>query len=96
MNQTHVMLIVMQLHIPLAQSLKDKRKQIKGLKERLQTRFNASVAEVGALDEWQSSVMGVTMISNNRRHLESQYSAIEQMIIEARGVELVDINREWL
>ncbi len=90
------MLIVMQLHIPLAQSLKDKRKHIKGLKERLQTRFNASVAEIDALDEWQTSVMGLTMISNDRRHLERQYSAIEQLLIEFRGVDLVDIKREWL
>lgn len=90
------MLIIMQLHIPLAQSLKDKRKHIKGLKERLQSRFNASVAEIDALDEWQKSVVGLTLISNDRRYLERQYSAIEQLLIEFRGVDLVDIKREWL
>jgi hypothetical protein len=96
MNQAHIMLIVMQLHIPLAQSLKDKRKHIKGLKERLQSRFNASVAEIDALDEWQKSVVGLTLISNDRRYLERQYSAIEQLLIEFRGVDLVDISRQWL
>lgn len=90
------MLIIMQLHIPLAQSLKDKRKHIKGLKERLQSRFNASVAEIDALDEWQKSVVGLTLISNDRRYLERQYSAIEQLLIEFRGVDLVDISRQWL
>jgi uncharacterized protein YlxP (DUF503 family) len=86
----------MTLHIPCAASLKDKRKQIKSLRERLQAKFNASVAEIDAHDEWQSAVIGITMISNDRRYLEAQYSAIEQLVMDYRDIELVNMRREWL
>ncbi|MCK4707584.1 MAG: DUF503 domain-containing protein, partial [Gammaproteobacteria bacterium] len=82
-----VCIISIELLIPMAHSLKEKRKHIKSLKERLQNRFNASVAEVAALDDWQRSVLGVAMISNDRRYLEKQYSSIENFILEIRDIE---------
>jgi uncharacterized protein YlxP (DUF503 family) len=96
MVSASICLIVMTLHIPCAASLKDKRKQIKSLRERLQAKFNASVAEIDAHDEWQSAVIGITMISNDRRYLEAQYSAIEQLVMDYRDIELVNMRREWL
>ena len=82
--------------IPMSHSLKDKRRSIKGLKERLKSRFNASVAEIGMLDDWQHSVLGMSMISNDKLYLEKQYRSIEKMVLEGRGVELININIEWL
>ncbi|MDH5483761.1 MAG: DUF503 domain-containing protein [Gammaproteobacteria bacterium] len=96
MASVNICLIVMTLHIPCAASLKDKRKQVKSLRERLQAKFNASVAEIDAHDEWQSAVLGITMISNDRRYLEAQFSAIEQLVMDYRDIELVNIRREWL
>ena len=80
----------------MAHSLKEKRKQIKSLKERLKNRFNASVAEVGALDDWQRAVLGLSMISNDKIFLEKQYRGIETLILEGREVELININIEWV
>jgi len=95
-EQLVVCVISIELLIPMAHSLKEKRKQIKSLKERLKNRFNASVAEVGSLDEWQRAVLGMSMISNDKRYLEKQYSAIEKMVLEGREVELINMNIEWL
>jgi uncharacterized protein YlxP (DUF503 family) len=36
------------------------------------------------------------MISNDRRYLEAQYSAIEQLVMDYRDIELVNMRREWL
>ena len=91
-----VCVISIELFIPMAHSLKEKRKQIKSLRERLKNRFNASVAEVGALDDWQRAVLGVSMISNDKVYLEKQYRAMETLILEGREVELIGINIEWL
>lgn len=96
MTPVHICLLVVTLHIPCAASLKEKRKQVKSLRERLQAKFNASVAEIDAHDEWQSAVLGLTMISNDRRYLETQCSAIEQLVMDYRDIELVSIRREWL
>ncbi len=92
----HVLLIKLSLQIPDAHSLKDKRRQIKSLKDRLSSRFNASVAEVDALDHWQQAVMGVCMISNDRSYLDKQYSLVETQVLEYTELELINMSREWL
>jgi uncharacterized protein len=92
----HVLLIKLSLQIPCAHSLKDKRSQIKSLKDRLSSRFNASVAEIDALDNWQQAVIGVCMISNDRSYLDKQYSQVEALVLEYTELELTNATREWL
>lgn len=92
----HILLIKINLHIPNAHSLKEKRREIKSLKDRLSSRFNASVAEVEALDKWQQAVLGVCIISNDKSYLDKQFSLIETMVREYAELELIDMQREWL
>lgn len=92
----HILLIKINLHIPLAHSLKEKRREIKSLKDRLSSRFNASVAEIDALDKWQQAVLGVCMISNDKSYLDKQFGLIETIVFEYTELELIDMKREWL
>ena len=92
----HILLITLSLQIPNAHSLKDKRRQIKSLKDRLSNRFNASVAEIDALDKWQQAVMGVCMISNDKSYLDRQFSLVETLVLDYAELELLNITREWL
>ena len=92
----HVLLIELTLRIPFAHSLKDKRSQVKSLKDRLRSKFNTSVAEIDAHDNWQLAVIGVCMISNDRPYLDKQYSLIESLVLEYTELELVSMTREWL
>jgi uncharacterized protein YlxP (DUF503 family) len=92
----HVLLIKLSLQIPYAHSLKDKRSQIKSLKDRLSSRFNASVAEIADLDERQRSVIGVCMISNDKSYLDKQYSLLETLVLEYTELRLIEMTREWL
>ena len=92
----HTLLITLRLQIPYAHSLKDKRRQIKSLKDRLSNRFNASVAEIDALDNWQQAVMGVCMISNDKTYLDKQYSLVEALVLEYTELQLIDVTKEWL
>ena len=92
----HVLLIKIMLQIPYANSLKDKRSQVKSLKDRLSNRFNASIAETGELDNWRQAEMGVCMIGNDRSYLDKQYSLVEAMVLEYTNLELTSMTREWL
>jgi len=92
----HVLLIKLSLQIPDAHSLKDKRRQIRSLKERLRSKFNVSVAEIDALDNWQKAVIGVCMISIDKSYLDKQYSLVETLVLEYTELELVNMTREWL
>ncbi len=92
----HVLLIKLSLQIPYARSLKDKRSQIKSLKDRVSSRFNASVAEIDEHDNWQQAVIGVCMISNDKSYLDKQYSLVEALVLEYTQLELINVTREWL
>ncbi len=70
-------------------SLKDKRRIVKALKDRLRGRFNISVAEVGALDSRQKALLGVSCVGNERRHVEGLLTHVVTFVKEARLAELV-------
>lgn len=92
----HVLLIKLRLQIPQAHSLKDKRRQIKSLKDRISSRFNASVAEVDELDNHQRAEMAVCIIGNDKSYLDKQYSLVEAMVLEYTELSLINVTREWL
>jgi len=92
----HILLISLHLQIPQAQSLKDKRRQIKSLKDRIRSRFNASVAEVDKLEQHRQSVLAVCMIGNDKPWLEKQLSQLQDRVLEYAELELISIHREWL
>jgi len=93
----HVLLVVVECHIPHAQSLKQKRAAVKSLIDRLRSRLNASVSETGFLDEWQRSVIAVSMVSNSRRYLQQQIDILEQMVMTSSGnITVVNIEQHWL
>jgi len=86
----------LELAIPEAMSLKDKRSAIKSLKDRLSNRHNVSVAEVDDLDEHRSAVVAVAMVSNDRRFTDRCLSKIVDEVRVSRGVNLVDYDIELL
>ena len=53
------------LYLPGAASLKDKRQVVRKVVDRLRSRFNVSVAEVGDNDIWQRAVIGIGAVSND-------------------------------
>jgi len=67
-------LLSVELHLPGCRSLKDKRMVLRSLKDRLK-KFNVSAAEVEYLDLWQRAGLGVTTVSNDRRHVEETLNA---------------------
>ena len=91
-----VSLLTIELVIPWAQSLKDRRGAVHGLKDRLRARFNAAVAEVGPQDKWQRAVIAVCMLGNDRRRLESDMARVRQVCEEVRDVQLAELRLEWL
>mgnify|MGYP001290349168 CR=1 FL=1 len=52
-------------------SLKGKRKVVKSMVDRVKSRFNVSIAEVGSNDKWQKIELGISTVGNDRRHVDS-------------------------
>lgn len=85
-----------ELTILEAQSLKDKRRVIKGLKERLRHRYNVSVAEIDYLDTHKRCLLGISMVSKDSRVVHSQLDKLVDTIRQTRGLTLIDYQREIL
>lgn len=77
-------------------SLKDKRRVVKSLKDRLSIRHNVSVAEIDDLDHRQAATIGVAMISNDAGFVESALSRILDEVRRDGRASLVDSEIEFL
>jgi uncharacterized protein len=75
-------------------SLKDKRKILRSMVDRVKNKFNASVAEVGSNDNWQKIELGVTTVGNDRRHIDSSLSNILEFIESMYLAEIVHVETE--
>lgn len=95
-NNAHIAYLVIELLIPHSGSLKSKRRVVKSLKDKIRARFNASVAEIDYLDQWQRALIGVAMIGSDRVHLEKGVNALETLSRELADVELLGFHLEWL
>ena len=91
-----ISLLTIELMIPWAQSLKDKRSAVRGLKDRLRSRFNASVAEVAYQDKWQRTVIAACILGSDKRKLESDMARIRQLCEEAQDMHITDMHQQWL
>jgi uncharacterized protein len=72
------------------QSLKDKRRVVKSLVEKSRHRFNVSVAEVADQDVYESAVIGVAVIGNDGRTLNSLLDRIIDFMDSLGLADLID------
>ncbi len=69
-----VVLLTVEVHIPYARSLKDKRMVLRSLKDRAK-KFNVAVAEVDHHDLWQRATLGLVAIATEGSHAERELQA---------------------
>jgi len=68
------------LELPASHSLKDKRRVLRSIVERVQSRFNVAVAEVDRNDSWKRATLGITCVSNDSRHANEMLSKVVQYV----------------
>jgi len=95
-HRVYIVLVSFDVLIDGAQSLKVKRGVINRIKDRIRSRFNASVAEIGYLDKWQRAAMGVTLISNEKRKLQKDVDLIHAMLAAFTDMVISNFTVEWL
>lgn len=89
-------LLKLELLLPEARSLKDKRRVIKSLKDRLHNKFNCSVAETDGQDLWQRCTLAVCIVGGESRHVNSQLTAVVSFIEMNCPAVLADYRIEML
>ena len=79
-----------------AQTLKDKRRVLQSVKQRLRQAFNVSVAEVGFMDSPKRCRMGMALVCNEARPIHAQFDKIVDLLRGVGGLTLLDYERELL
>lgn len=88
--------LTVELFMGEASSLKEKRKILKSLLERIRNRFRVSAAEVGAWDSWQRSTIGIAFVSCESSHASRVLAAIVNFIERQGTVQILDYQTELM
>jgi uncharacterized protein len=75
-------------------SLKGKRKIVKSMLDRVKHKFNVAIAEVGSNDKWQKIELGVSTVSNDRRHLDASLTNVLTFLESQYLAEMVHCETE--
>ena len=80
----HVIALTIELNLPGCSSLKDKRRRIKPLLNRLNREFNISTAEIDHNDRHTASIIACVVVSNDYRHAQRVLAKIPGWITKYR------------
>jgi uncharacterized protein YlxP (DUF503 family) len=89
-------ILQVELTIDGAESLKDKRRVVRSVKDKLHHDHQVSVAEVGALDNHNVAMLGITMASNDVSHCQSVLDGVLNQLRRHRECVLSDHAQEIL
>jgi len=92
----HVGILQFELLIRGAESLKDKRRVVRSVKDRLHREHQVSVAEVAHLDRPAVAGMALTLVNRDARYLQSVLDTIVDKLRKLNDAELGDCTREVL
>lgn len=68
------------IHIYCSQSLKDKRRILKSVIDRIKNKFNVSIAEIDHQDSWDHAVIGIAVVSNHTTHVNQMLNNITHFL----------------
>jgi uncharacterized protein YlxP (DUF503 family) len=98
-NNVPVARLILEIEIPHAQSLKDRRQVVRSLKDRLRHAFNLAIAELDSGEIWNRATLGIAVISGSQSYLTGQLQEIDQAahrLSQSLGAEISDSFAEIL
>ncbi len=86
-----------EIHLPAAQSLKDKRQVLKRLKDRLRSRHNVAVSELEEhADLWQRAGVAVVSVASRRDVLERLFEAVHREVESQVPGEVIETGSDFI
>ncbi len=77
-------------------SLKDKRRVVKSIKDRVRARLNVAIAEVASQDLHQRADLAAVTVSEARDQVESALTAVVHIVDQAHDAERFQTSVEYL
>jgi uncharacterized protein YlxP (DUF503 family) len=69
-----------ELHVPDVRSRKERRRVVKSLKERAQSRYKVAVAEVGDAERLRAATLAFTTTAGNFTTVEETLDTLERLV----------------
>jgi uncharacterized protein YlxP (DUF503 family) len=88
--------LTLEIELPYAHSLKEKRAVLQKMRDRLRARFNVALAELDHQDVWQHATLGVVSISNSQALLESTLRQVLEESEKILGQDVASHELEFL
>ena len=88
--------LVLEIYLPYSHSLKEKRKRLKRLHDRLKSRHNVAVSELDFQDKWQRSRIGMVTLNSQKRVIEKTLNQIVRDIEETIDGEVLNVDISYL
>lgn len=85
----------MELFLPGCTSLKEKRMQLKSVKDRTARQFNVAMAEVGFQDKWQRAAMAFAAVGSSEKKVQEALNKLFHFWDEVPGLEITKYNFEY-
>lgn len=92
----YVLAVEVELRIPHAHSLKDKRQVVKPILEGARRRLGVAAAETGRQDSWQRATLGFAIVGSSVGQAEDVIDDVERFVWSRAEVEVVSAERAWL
>ena len=83
-------IVRIELHIPAARSLKDKRQVVRSLKDRIREHVRAAVSEVDHQDLWQRAALGVAVVAPDATQARELLQSVRRIVDQTWAAELTD------
>ncbi len=85
------------LNVPYATSLKDRRRVVKSIVDRVRPRFNVAIAEIGEQETWGTVELAIACISTDAAHAHAMLQKAVKAVDNGRfDADLMDYRIEML
>lgn len=88
-------IMVLDMHSNSSHSLKEKRKIISSIKEKLKNKYNISIIESDYQDLWQKMQLAIAMVSNSKVMVDKAFDQIEDFITLNYPLQILAIQKEY-
>ncbi len=87
---------MIRLIIPESQSLKDKRRAIMQLRDKITKKFNVAFAELEHHELWNKATLGIASLANEQQIVNQALDNAMNLIYEMPHIEVIECQKEFL
>jgi uncharacterized protein len=91
----HAVLLVVELRLPAARSLKDKRAVVRSILDGARRRFGVAAAETDHADIWQHAELAFSIVSSSVGHAAEVLDSVDRFVWSFPEIEVVSTVRHW-